>query len=113
MTDVVNNPSHYAQEGEVECIDYMEQRLSRPEFIGYLNGNVIKYVHRWRYKNGVEDLRKARWYLNRLIKMEVEVQDDSIDDLIELLNSAVPDGFEAGEAAREAGHVHHMERRLL
>lgn len=68
MEDVVNSPAHYAGKGEIECIDYMRQRLSEQEFEGYLNGNVIKYIHRWRYKNGVEDLKKAQWYLDRLIK---------------------------------------------
>jgi hypothetical protein len=61
------NPSHYKGEG-IECIDYIKERSSKEEFLGYLNGNLIKYVHRWKNKNGVEDLRKARWYIERLIK---------------------------------------------
>ena len=61
------NPSHYKDNG-IECIEYIKERLSAEEFSGYLNGNVLKYQHRWRDKNGVEDLRKARWYLDRLIQ---------------------------------------------
>jgi len=61
------NPSHYKGEG-IECIDYIKERSSKEEFVGYLNGNLIKYLHRWKNKNGVEDLRKARWYLDSLIK---------------------------------------------
>ncbi len=41
--------------------------------IGYLEGNVIKYVSRWRDKGGVEDLRKARHYLDKLIELETKV----------------------------------------
>lgn len=67
-TDAVN-PSHYKGNG-IECIDYMKERLGRYAFLGYINGNVIKYMHRWEFKNGIEDLRKARWYLDRLIEEE-------------------------------------------
>jgi hypothetical protein len=65
--DVVNSPPHY-NNGGVECIDYIQQQLGPERFLGYLEGNTIKYLHRWKYKNGIEDLRKARWYLERLIK---------------------------------------------
>lgn len=64
--DVVNSPSHY-NNGNIECIDYIAQQLG-DEFPAYLEGNMIKYIHRWKYKNQIEDLRKARWYLERLIK---------------------------------------------
>ena len=67
MSDKINSPAHYAKEGEIECIVYMKQRLDSAEFVGYLNGNVIKYLHRWRHKGGIEDLKKARWYIDRLI----------------------------------------------
>jgi hypothetical protein len=69
--DKVNNPSHYGQ-GSIECIEYIEDFLTKEEFIGYLRGNIAKYLHRWRYKNGIEDLKKAQWYQNKLI----EVVDD-------------------------------------
>lgn len=69
-TDAVNNPSHYAQ-GGVECIDSIESSLSDEAFLGYLKGNVQKYL--WRYEkkeNPVQDLQKAKWYLDRLIEKE-------------------------------------------
>jgi len=66
------NPSHYRGNG-IECIEYMKERLNRDAFLGYLNGNVIKYTHRWQDKNGIEDLRKARWYLDRLIEEQCNV----------------------------------------
>lgn len=64
--DVVNKPAHY-NNGNIECIDYIEQQLSPEEFKGYLLGNVIKYTHRHKYKNGLEDLKKAQWYQNKYI----------------------------------------------
>lgn len=64
--DVVNKPPHYGK-GSVECIDYIEQQLSPAEYEGYLAGNAMKYLHRFRYKNGVEDLEKHMWYVARLI----------------------------------------------
>ena len=66
MNDVVNRPEHYRQ-GGLECIEAIEASMSREEFQGYLKGNIEKYVWRYRYKNGVQDLHKARWYLDRLI----------------------------------------------
>ena len=65
MTDQVNSPAHYAS-STIECIDYIESFLSREEYIGYLRGNIAKYMHRYRYKNGIEDLEKANWYLGKL-----------------------------------------------
>ena len=69
IQDNVNNPQHYGQ-GSIECINYIEDSMTKEEFQGYLMGNVKKYTHRWRYKNGVEDLKKARWYLEALIQSE-------------------------------------------
>jgi len=65
--DNVNRPPHYGQ-GDIECIDYIKDILTDEELIGYYRGNVAKYLHRWRYKNGLEDLKKARWYLEALIQ---------------------------------------------
>ena len=67
IRDNVNSPSHYGQ-GKIEAIDYIEDFLNEEEFIGYLRGNIAKYMHRFRYKNGLEDLKKAQWYQNKLIK---------------------------------------------
>ena len=62
----VNHPSHYTQ-GEIECIDAIKASMTHEEFIGYLKGNVIKYVWRYRQKGKPsEDLAKAQWYLTRL-----------------------------------------------
>ena len=66
--DMVNHPEHYNQ-GTIECIDAIEAMLSQEEFVGYLRGNSLKYRWRFRYKNGIEDLRKAEWYERRLLKI--------------------------------------------
>jgi hypothetical protein len=65
--DSVEKPAHYAS-GEIECIDAMRAQMSKEEFEGHMKGNVIKYMWRWRDKGGVESLKKARWYLNKLIE---------------------------------------------
>lgn len=68
--DNVNSPPHY-KSGDVECIDAIKASMSREQFAGYLKGNVMKYVWRMSYKGKpIEDLRKARWYLERLIEVE-------------------------------------------
>ena len=65
--DVVNHPSHYTS-GKIEVIRIMEDQLTDEEYRGYIKGQVIKYITRESRKNGLEDLKKAAWYLNRLIK---------------------------------------------
>ena len=67
--DKVNSPAHYAH-GNIECIDYIKDFLTEDEYIGYLRGNIAKYLHRWRHKNGLEDLKKAEWYLKELIRVQ-------------------------------------------
>ena len=71
IMDVVHKPPHY-NEGSIECIDAMKamadgvMNVSAHE--AYCWQNAFKYIWRWPYKNGAEDLKKARWYLNRLIE---------------------------------------------
>ena len=62
----VFHPSHYTQ-GGVQCIDGIRAALGN-EFAAYCQGNVLKYVWRWKLKGGVEDLRKAQVYLNWMIE---------------------------------------------
>lgn len=66
MPDMVNKPPHY--QGKVECIDALEaatESLTGIEAV--CTANAIKYLWRWKRKNGIEDLRKAHWYIERLI----------------------------------------------
>ena len=66
--DPVNNPKHYNR-GGIECIDAIEAALDEG-FEYYLQGNVMKYLWRYRYKNGAEDLKKAEWYNKKLIELK-------------------------------------------
>ena len=65
--NAVSHPAHYTQ-GGIECIEAIKASMTTLEFQGYLKGNAEKYLWRWRNKGGVEDLRKARVYLDWLIK---------------------------------------------
>ena len=67
MTDMVNSPTHY-NTGNVECIVAIEESMTPDSFKGYLKGNVLKYMWRYEYKNGTQDLEKAQWYLNKLVE---------------------------------------------
>lgn len=71
MNDAVNHPAHYTA-GKVECIEAIEAALCCHTDPGkaFLTGQAIKYLWRWPLKNGVEDLEKARFYLDRLIDEE-------------------------------------------
>ena len=64
--DAVHQPSHYT--GGIECIDYLRDKLTPDEFIGFCMGNVLKYSSRWRKKDGVQDLKKAEVYLGWAIQ---------------------------------------------
>jgi hypothetical protein len=64
--DMVNHPPHYTQ-GGIECIDAIKAATEGLDgFEGYCTGNAIKYLWRWKHKNGVEDLKKAHWYIKKL-----------------------------------------------
>lgn len=69
VVDNVNSPNHYASQS-IECIVAMEAMLTPEEFIGYLRGNIFKYQWRYKQKNGIEDLKKAQWYQNKLLEKE-------------------------------------------
>ncbi len=72
--DMVNHPPHYNKAG-IETIQAIKAMTDKG-FEFYLQGNIMKYLWRYRYKNGVEDLYKAQWYLNELIDV-VEDEDKS------------------------------------
>lgn len=74
--DNVNHPSHYTQ-GGIECIDAIKAAtvgLSGIEAV--CTGNAVKYMWRWKFKNGAEDIRKAMWYLEKLLE-EVESENSN------------------------------------
>lgn len=63
--DNVNNPAHYTS-GGIETLDYIKAKVS--DYPSYAVGNIVKYVSRYEHKNGIEDLKKAQFYLNDLIE---------------------------------------------
>lgn len=66
--DVINHPTHYTSSGKFECIEVIEEITKQcNQFEAYLIGTILKYLWRWKLKNGLEDLKKARWYLDKLI----------------------------------------------
>jgi len=68
MEDKVNHPSHYTN-GKVECIDALEAATTGLVGIeAVCIANAIKYLWRWKHKNGAEDLKKAKWYIDRLLR---------------------------------------------
>lgn len=78
--DNVNSPSHYTQAG-IECIDAITAAVSGKSGIeAVCVANVIKYLWRYELKNGLEDVKKAQWYLNRLVS-ELESKPDPKHDV--------------------------------
>lgn len=76
--DLVSHPNHYQSDAGLEVIDVIEA------FTSDLNGieavdtaNVIKYICRWKKKNGVQDLEKAKWYITHLINHIKNIQEDN------------------------------------
>ena len=88
--DTVNHPSHYKKDAtllettiraaltnngdidplNLECIEAMVSMLTIDEIRGYLRGNSFKYRWRYRHKNGIQDLKKAKWYEKKLLRFE-------------------------------------------
>jgi len=70
--DLINQPEHYLNSGGVECIDAIEASMNGEQMAGYLRGNVQKYVFRAysKHPDPLNCLKKAQFYLNRLIKTE-------------------------------------------
>jgi hypothetical protein len=63
----IDHPTHY-NTGKIETIVYIEDNLTKEQYEGFLQGNIIKYISRFRHKNGLEDLEKTKWYLEKLIE---------------------------------------------
>lgn len=79
MNDPVNHPPHYTQ-GGMECIEAIKAATVGLEGIeAVCTGNAIKYIWRWKQKNGTEDLKKAIWYINKLIE---EKEDKNVSEKV-------------------------------
>ena len=74
VPDMVNHPQHYTQ-GGIECIDALKAAtVGKRGIEAVCVANVIKYLWRYEEKNGIEDIRKAKWYIERLLKELEESQ---------------------------------------
>lgn len=62
------NPNHY-KNGKMDAIDIMKASLTNEEFKGFCKGLIIKYIYRADHKNGLEDYKKAQWYMNKLVEV--------------------------------------------
>ena len=78
LKDMVNHPDHYTN-SSIETIDIIES-VTAEGFQYYLEGNILKYLTRYRHKNGIEDLKKAQWYLNKLIEVQHDFTDGDVHD---------------------------------
>ena len=67
--DVVNHPSHY-ETGKFECIDVMQEVFGKESVQNFCMCNAFKYIYRTKRKNGLEDVKKAQWYINKYIELE-------------------------------------------
>ena len=82
--DNVNNPKHYMGANGTQTIDFIEESVKDAPtgYQGYLQGNILKYMSRvWRKENSLEDLKKAQWYLNKLIEEQQPPAHEELDIL--------------------------------
>lgn len=70
--DLINHPSHYCQDGAIECIDEMVAVFGVRAVMDFCLLNVWKYRKRAVYKNGKEDMKKADWYMKKYIELKKE-----------------------------------------
>ena len=104
--DMINHPDHYQSANGLEVIDVIKEFTSGLEGIEATDtGNILKYICRWKKKNGVEDLKKAKWYLEHLIDyvestettetitFDIEKDLKALYDLFQQLNNEAANGF--------------------
>lgn len=76
----IDHLKHYTQ-GQIECIDGIESALGFEGFKSYCQGNCLKYLWRYKNKGGIEDLKKCKWYLDKLISSEESYQSKRLQNL--------------------------------
>ena len=80
--DNVNHPAHYANSCSIECIDAMQATFGTKDLAKYCTINAYKYLWRYKGKNGVEDLKKAEWYLNKFDELVEEADNKPYSEQI-------------------------------
>lgn len=83
-TDNVNHPPHYEVSTSIECIESMEFTFGKFNVAVFCTINAYKYIWRHKHKNGLEDLEKAQWYLDRA--ESYGMKDEGFNQLRDLLN---------------------------
>ena len=76
--EAVNSPKHY-NNGEIETIDYIVDVLGKHEAMAYCQGNIIKYTgsRLWAKGNPIQDAKKAKWYLEKLIELMIQTEGET------------------------------------
>lgn len=117
--DNINHPDHYQSEGGLEVIDVIAQFTKGLDGVeAFAIGNAIKYLCRWSKKNGVEDLKKAQWYLGYVVGYreaaagKTDKHDAMVDSIVGLMNAKLDeDGYlDIGEGAE---NEHGISREMF
>lgn len=74
--DIVNHPQHY-ESGQFECIDVMIETQGAEAVANFCICNAFKYLYSWKHKNGVEDIKKAKWYIDKFLEIEADRSENS------------------------------------
>lgn len=77
--DMVNHPSHYTQ-GDIECYQAEMAMVGKEVFTDHCVLSAFKYLWRWRHKNGLQDLQKAQWWLNKAVEVQEAVPKNESKD---------------------------------
>ena len=85
INDNVNHPKHYKGSTSLECFEVMQVAFGKITIYDFCICNAFKYLWRYKNKNGVEDLNKAEWYLNKAEEMKLFEDDNTLKDLKEVL----------------------------
>ena len=81
MNDPVTHPAHYCT-GKYECIEVMTEVFGVEAVQAFCRLNAFKYLFRSDRKNGIEDIKKARWYINKFIDLEEELKNEKNTDTV-------------------------------
>ena len=74
MPDTVNHPAHY-ETGKYNCIDVMIETQGADTVANFCICNAFKYLYRWKNKNGIEDIKKAQWYIGKFLELQDQLED--------------------------------------
>lgn len=76
VADMVNHPPHY-ETGKFECIDVMIETQGLEAVVHFCQCNAFKYLYRARNKNGLEDMKKAIWYMNKYVELKEKLKNEA------------------------------------